>query len=49
MNNQYGYMRVAAAVPRVHIADAQRNAEGALKIMQQAFQEGVEIVVMPEL
>ena len=42
-------MRVAAAVPRVHIADAHRNAEGALKIMQDAFQEGVEIVVMPEL
>ena len=49
MNNQYGYMRVAAAVPRVHIADAHRNAEGALKIMQDAFREGVEIVVMPEL
>ena len=42
-------MRVAAAVPRVHIADAHRNAEGALKIMQEAFNEGVEIVVMPEL
>ena len=42
-------MRVAAAVPRVHIADAQRNAEGALKIMQDAFAEGVEVVVMPEL
>ena len=42
-------MRVAAAVPRVHIADAHRNAEGALKIMQDAFHEGVEIVVMPEL
>ena len=49
MNNQYGYVRVAAAVPRVHIADARRNAEGALKIMQEAFHEGVEIVVMPEL
>ena len=49
MNNQFGYMRVAAAVPRVHIADAHRNAEGALKIMQDAFNEGVEIVVMPEL
>ena len=49
MNNQFGYMRVAAAVPRVHIADAHRNAEGALKIMQDAFKEGVEIVVMPEL
>ena len=49
MNNQYGYMRVAAAVPRVHIADAQSNAEGALKIMQDAFKEGVEIIVMPEL
>ena len=42
-------MRVAAAVPRVHIADARRNAEGALKIMEDAFREGVEIVVMPEL
>ncbi len=42
-------MRVAAAVPRVHIADARRNAEAALKIMQEAFDEGVEIVVMPEL
>ena len=49
MNNRYGYVRVAAAVPRVHIADAQRNAEGALKIMEDAFKEGVEIVVMPEL
>ena len=36
-------------MPRVHIADARRNAEGALKIMQDAFDEGVEIVVMPEL
>ena len=42
-------MRVAAAVPRVHIADAHSNAEGALKIMEDAFKEGVEIVVMPEL
>ena len=33
----------------MHIADARRNAEGALKIMQDAFKEGVEIVVMPEL
>ena len=49
MNNQFGYMRVAAAVPRVHIADARRNAEGALRIIQDAFAEGVEIVVMPEL
>ena len=40
---------MAAAVPRVHIADARRNAEGALKIMEEAFNEGVEIVVMPEL
>lgn len=36
-------------MPRVHIADARRNAEGALKIMEDAFKEGVEIVVMPEL
>ena len=42
-------MRVAAAVPRVHIADAHSNAVGALKIMEDAFAEGVEIVVMPEL
>ena len=49
MNNHYGYMRVAAAVPRVHIADAHSNAVGALKIMEDAFKEGVEIVVMPEL
>ena len=49
MNNQFGYMRVAAAVPRVHIADARRNAEAALKIMEDAFKEGVEVIVMPEL
>ncbi len=49
MNNTFGYIRVAAAVPRVHIADARRNAEGALTIMEDAFAEGVEIVVMPEL
>ena len=36
-------------MPRVHIADAHSNAVGALKIMEDAFAEGVEIVVMPEL
>ncbi len=47
--DQYGFLRVAAAIPHVYVADCRRNAERHIALAQQAAQRGVEIVVFPEL
>ena len=47
--NEYGYMKVAAAVPEVRIADCQSNAERIVTMMEKASDRGVEVVVFPEL
>ena len=47
--DQYGFLRVAAAMPHVYVADCRRNAERHIALAQQAAQRGVEIVVFPEL
>ena len=45
----YGYIRVAAAVPKVRIADPESNAEEICSIIGKAYQEEVSVVVFPEL
>ncbi|MDR1004918.1 MAG: NAD(+) synthase, partial [Prevotellaceae bacterium] len=45
----YGFVKVAAAVPRVKIADCDYNAESILQLMTEADAKGVEIMVFPEL
>ena len=47
--NKYGYMKVAAAVPLVHIADCRRNAEQIVKLIREAAEREVDAVVFPEL
>lgn len=47
--NEYGYMKVAAAVPEVRIADCRFNAERIVTMMEKASDRGVEVVVFPEL
>src|SRR5438105_14580207 len=46
---QFGFLRVAAAVPAVRVADCGHNAERVLAQMAQAEHEGVGLLVFPEL
>ena len=45
----YGFVRVAAGVPLVKVADAEWNVEQIEKLVLQANNQGVEIMVTPEL
>ena len=45
----YGMIRVAAAVPSVKVADVKYNVEQIRRQVQEAEEEGVQIVVFPEL
>ena len=49
MTTNFGYVRVAAAVPHMRVADCQYNATEIKKQITQALQEGVEVVCFPEL
>src|SRR5437899_5758458 len=45
----YGFVRAAAAVPSLRVADCSHNAEGILKLLKRAESEQVAVVVFPEL
>lgn len=45
----YGYVKVAAAVPRVKVADCMFNAEEIEKEIINAYDKGVQIIAFPEL
>lgn len=47
--NQYGFLKVAAAVPHVEVADCDFNASRILALMEEAATRGVEIIAFPEL
>jgi NAD+ synthase (glutamine-hydrolysing) len=44
-----GFVRVAAAVPRVRVADFDFNREQTLGLWQQAHDEGCAVAIFPEL
>ena len=46
---RYGFIKVAAAIPPVTVADCRRNAEGMIELAHKAAHEGVEWLVFPEL
>jgi NAD+ synthase (glutamine-hydrolysing) len=46
---QHGFLRVAAATPRLRVADCQFNAERIVESMQHAESMGVRVLVFPEL
>lgn len=46
---RYEFVRVAAAVPEVHLADCMANAEEITKLILEADKAGVEIISFPEL
>jgi NAD+ synthase (glutamine-hydrolysing) len=45
----HGFVRVAAATPVVHIADPRVNAAEHLALIRQAGEQGVDLIVFPEL
>src|SRR5437879_664576 len=47
--SQHGFVRVAAAVPALRVADPAFNAQHILALLARAEQEGVTVLVFPEL
>ncbi|MBO7191565.1 MAG: NAD(+) synthase [Elusimicrobiaceae bacterium] len=47
--DKYGFLKVAAAVPAVQVANPVFNAAQAEKLLREAVKERVELVVFPEL
>ncbi len=47
--NNYGFVRVAAAVPRLKVADTAYNVSEICSLIDQAVEENVQIVSFPEL
>ena len=45
----HGFVRVAAATPVVHIGDPKANAEEHVALIKQAGEQGVDLIVFPEL
>ena len=46
---KYGFVRIAAGIPEVKVADTQFNVEEIEKLVLKAQGQGVEILVTPEL
>jgi NAD+ synthase (glutamine-hydrolysing) len=46
---QHGFVRVAAGLPRLRVADVAFNADRMLALMDQAEEQGVHLLVFPEL
>ena len=49
MNTNFGFVRVAAAVPKLRVADCHFNAEQIKLQIDEAITEGVEVICFPEL
>ena len=47
--NNYGFVRVGAAVPELKVADCRFNTEKILELMQEAVQKDIYLTVFPEL
>ena len=47
--NNFGFIKVAAAIPSVSVADCDYNSEHIIALMQQAAEKGARVVLFPEL
>lgn len=45
----YGFVRVGAAVPKLEVANCKYNTQEILKLIKQANQENIKVLVFPEL
>ncbi|MGN0235617.1 MAG: NAD(+) synthase [Paludibacteraceae bacterium] len=48
-NTDFGFVRVAAAVPALRVADCRQNAQEVKRQIAEAIEEGVEVICFPEL
>ena len=46
---QHGFVKVAAATPRIKVANPYFNAERALDIIKKCAEKKAKIIVLPEL
>ena len=44
-----GFIKVAAATPKIRVADCEYNADACIALMNEAREKGVNILVFPEL
>ena len=44
-----GFIKVAAGTPKIRVADCRYNAEQIFTLMRQAAEQGVRVLVLPEL
>ena len=44
-----GFIKVAAAAPQVKVADCFHNADEIIRLIHQAYTEGVKLLTLPEL
>ncbi|MBQ2011692.1 MAG: hypothetical protein II206_02805, partial [Bacteroidaceae bacterium] len=49
MNKNFGFVKVATAVPRVRVADCAYNLQQMLDLIAQAEEERAAVVCFPEL
>ncbi|MCQ2345138.1 MAG: NAD(+) synthase [Paludibacteraceae bacterium] len=49
METNFGFVRVAAAVPTLRVADCSYNVRQVKQQIQEAIEEGVEVICFPEL
>jgi NAD+ synthase (glutamine-hydrolysing) len=49
LTRDLGFLRVAAAVPEVRVADVNMNVAAIVKLMRKAGNEGVQILTFPEM
>ena len=47
--DNFGFLKVAAAIPHVRVADCDYNTERMAAMAEEAARRGVEIVAFPEL
>ncbi len=47
--DNFGFLKVAAAIPQVRVADCEYNASRIVALAEEAARRGAEIVVFPEL
>jgi len=46
---RHGFIKVAAATPSIRVADCNYNADKILSLVNEAHEEGVHLLVLPEL
>ena len=47
--SEYGYFRVASAIPNIKVADCNHNVDRIIDLSKKAFDKGAKIVSFPEL